>query len=175
MKNPKHTKIVYSNVCYVVLLVSSSMTKWPVYKQTHRTAHKHAEHQDVTDIQKTNVFVFRIVLFLFIIYDFINDFSKKRWVTALVRSMTFIGGLNQFSAIANWWKPHTYSTYQIKLKTKQNLNINNINGRDVQRKNVVNNVDKSSLWAPWQNGPYKNTQNKARKGKGLLRGRRAFI
>jgi len=23
-----------------------------------------------------------------------------------------------------------------------------INGRDVQRKNVVNNVDKSSLWAP---------------------------
>jgi len=25
--------------------------------------------------------------------------------------------------------------------------------------NVVNNVDKSSLWAPWQNGPYKNTQN----------------
>jgi len=26
--------------------------------------------------------------------------------------------------------------------------VNNINGRDVQRKNVVNNVDKSSLWAP---------------------------
>ena len=24
----------------------------------------------------------------------------------------------------------------------------NINGRDVQRKNVVNNVDKSGLWAP---------------------------
>jgi len=24
----------------------------------------------------------------------------------------------------------------------------NINGRDVQRKNVVNNEDKSSLWAP---------------------------
>jgi len=23
------------------------------------------------------------------------------------------------------------------------------NGGDVQRKNVVNNVDKSSLWAPW--------------------------
>ena len=33
-----------------------------------------------------------------------------------------------------------------------------INGRDVQGKNVVNNVDKSSLWATWQNGPYKNTQ-----------------
>jgi len=33
-----------------------------------------------------------------------------------------------------------------------------INGRDVQRQNVVNNNDMSSLWAPWQNGPYKNTQ-----------------
>jgi len=40
-----------------------------------------------------------------------------------------------------------------------NCKLSNINGRDVQRKNVVNNVDKSSLWAPWQNGPYKNTQN----------------
>ena len=28
-----------------------------------------------------------------------------------------------------------------------------------EEKNVVNNVDKPSLWAPWQNGPYKNTQN----------------
>jgi len=31
-----------------------------------------------------------------------------------------------------------------------------MNGRDVQRKHVVNNVDKSSLRAPWQNGPYTN-------------------
>ena len=30
----------------------------------------------------------------------------------------------------------------------------NINWRDVQRKNVVNNVDMSSLRAPWQIGPY---------------------
>ena len=29
-----------------------------------------------------------------------------------------------------------------------------INWRDVHRKNVVNNVDTSSLRAPWQNGPY---------------------
>jgi len=29
----------------------------------------------------------------------------------------------------------------------------------IQRKNVVNNVDMSSLMAPWHNGPYKNTQN----------------
>ena len=39
-----------------------------------------------------------------------------------------------------------------------------INGRDVQRKNVVNNVDKSSLWPLWQNGPYKNTQNITKHG-----------
>jgi len=40
----------------------------------------------------------------------------------------------------------------------------NINGGDVQNKNVVNNVDKSSLWAPRQNGPYKNTQNITKHG-----------
>jgi len=40
----------------------------------------------------------------------------------------------------------------------------NINGREFQRNNVVNNVDKSSLWAPWQNGPYKNTQNITKQG-----------
>jgi len=32
----------------------------------------------------------------------------------------------------------------------------NINWRDVQTKNVANNVDISCLRAPWQNGPYKN-------------------
>jgi len=31
-----------------------------------------------------------------------------------------------------------------------------INWSDVQRKNFVNNVDMSSLRAPWQNGLYKN-------------------
>jgi len=30
-----------------------------------------------------------------------------------------------------------------------------INGRDVRRKNVINNVDKSSVRAPWQNDPYR--------------------
>jgi len=25
--------------------------------------------------------------------------------------------------------------------------------------NVINYVENSSLWAPWLNGPYKNTQN----------------
>jgi len=34
------------------------------------------------------------------------------------------------------------------LRLILSLYIYNINGGDVQRKNVVNNVDKSSLWAP---------------------------
>jgi len=29
------------------------MTKWPAHKQTHRRTHKHVEHQDATDIQKS--------------------------------------------------------------------------------------------------------------------------
>ena len=45
--------------------------------------------------------VFGFFFDFFFIYYFLNEFSKKCWVTALVRSMTFIGGLNQFSAIAN--------------------------------------------------------------------------
>jgi len=54
---------------------------------------------------------------------------------------------------------------KVKTQQQQNKKSNiNINGGDVQRKNVVNNVDKSSLWAPWQNGPYKNTQNSTKHG-----------
>ena len=48
---------------------------------------------------------------------------------------------------------------QSRMYTSTSSIIININGRDVQRNNVVNNVDKSSLWAPLQNSPYKNTQN----------------
>jgi len=34
-----------------------TMTKWSVQKQTHRTAQKHAEHQDATDIQNKTRFL----------------------------------------------------------------------------------------------------------------------
>ena len=43
-----------------------------------------------------NYFVLCFFLFLFFIYNILNDFSKKCPVTALVRSMTFIVSLNQF-------------------------------------------------------------------------------
>jgi len=34
--------------------------------------------------------------------------------------------------------------------------LSNINWRDVQRQNVLNNLEMSILRAPWQNGPYEN-------------------
>ena len=51
------------------------MTKWPVQKQTQRTAQKHVELPDATNIQKIAIFL-DFFLFFFI-YNFLNDFSKK--------------------------------------------------------------------------------------------------
>ena len=50
----------------------------------------------------------------------------------------------------------TIMTMQFDNKELADGDNCNINWTDVQRKNVVNNVDMSSLRAPWQNGPYKN-------------------
>jgi len=62
----------------------------------------------------------------------------------------------------NWYNKQRFClVVYVNISSMKNLNIN---GRDVQRKNVVNNVEKSSLWAPWQNGPYKNTQNITKHG-----------
>jgi len=78
-------------------MFKGTMTKWPVQKLTQGTTQKLLQDHDATDIQKTIFCVFRIFFFLFFFIDnFLNEFSKKCWVTALVRSMTFIGGLNQF-------------------------------------------------------------------------------
>ena len=62
--------------------------------QTHRTTQKHVKHKDSTDIQKHFYYFFFIFFYIFI-YNFLNDLSIKCSVTALVRSMTFIVGLNQ--------------------------------------------------------------------------------
>jgi len=85
-------KYVVNNVDIKYVKFKGTMTKWPVQKPTHRTTQKHVEHYDVTD-RKNYVFVFFGLLFfiLFFIYNFLNEFSKKCWVTALVRSITFIG------------------------------------------------------------------------------------
>jgi len=39
------------------------MTKLPVHRKTKRTTQKHVKHQDATDIQKKNFFVFFGFLF----------------------------------------------------------------------------------------------------------------
>ena len=59
-------------------------------------------------------FGFFCFYFLFI-DNFLKEFSKKYWVTALVRSMTFIWG---FKPVFRYSKPHTYSTF-IGEKEKQ--------------------------------------------------------
>jgi len=48
-------------------------------------------------------------------------------------------------------KTHLLATYHTVMSK-----CYNINWKDVQRKNVVNNVDMSSLRTPWQNDTYKN-------------------
>jgi len=50
--------------------------------------------------------------------DFLNDFSTKCWVTALVRSMTFIGGLNQFTALANFKRSNILQEISCKCMLK---------------------------------------------------------
>jgi len=78
------------------VMFKGTMTKWPVQKLAQGTTQKVLQHHDATDIWKTYIFVFfGFFCFCFLFIDtFLKEFSKKCWVTALVRSMTFIGGLN---------------------------------------------------------------------------------
>ena len=77
-----------------------TMTKWPVQKHTehHKTRSKQGRNRQ----KEITIFcVFRFFCFLFSIFNYFKDFSRKCWITALVRSMKIIGGLNQFPAAAN--------------------------------------------------------------------------
>ena len=63
-----------------------TMTKWPVHKHTehHKTRSKQRRnrHKEIT------IFcVFRFFWFLFSIFNYPKDFSRKCWITALVRSI----------------------------------------------------------------------------------------
>jgi len=51
-----------------------AMTKSPAQNQTHRTAQKHSEHKDATDIQNKLFFCF---VFSDISIFYLNDFFKK--------------------------------------------------------------------------------------------------
>jgi len=53
----------------------STMEKWPVQKQTHRTAQKHTEYQDATAIQ--NILCCCVVRIFLLFYDFLNDLKAE--------------------------------------------------------------------------------------------------
>ena len=60
--------------------------------------------------------VFGFFCFLFSIFNYLKDFSKKCWIIALVRSLKNFGCLNQFSAAANL----TLSQHFLEKKKKKN-------------------------------------------------------
>jgi len=66
-----------------------TMTKRPVRRKKKNKAKIHFCWGGVSFFY----WILYFVLYLFI-YNCLNDFSKKCWVTALVRSITVIGGLN---------------------------------------------------------------------------------
>ena len=68
---------------------------------------KHGVYKDATDKEIT-IFVFFgfFCVFLFLIFNYLKDFSKKCWITALVRSMKNIGGLSptiKRNKLSPWW------------------------------------------------------------------------
>ena len=86
--------------------MSSLRTPWQngPYKNQHTERHKNTKN---TMTQQTLRKCYWFVFFGFL-YNFLNEFSKKCWVTALIRSMTFIGSFNQVYAIANLTLPSTF-------------------------------------------------------------------
>jgi len=71
---------------WIYIKFKSTMTKWPVQKPTHRTTQKHIHLEEKNYNYFLCVFV---CIFLggggrfFFIYNFLNDLSKKCWVTKL--------------------------------------------------------------------------------------------
>jgi len=79
--------------------MSSLRAPWQngLYKNKHSEQHKHTQNPKMQQTFRVNYFLcFSDFSILFCINDVLNDFSKKCWVTALVRSITLIGHLNQF-------------------------------------------------------------------------------
>jgi len=70
--------------------------------KTHRTSQKTEYTKTQQTLRNTYFLCFSdFSVLLFSIFNYLKDFSKKCWITALVRSMKNIGGLNQFFAAAN--------------------------------------------------------------------------
>ena len=95
--NNKHWRDVQRKNVVNNLDMSSLRVPWQKspYKNKHTEQHKNRQNTKTqqTFRKKHNFCVFRFFIF---IYNFLNDFCKKSWVTALVRPVTFIGSWNQF-------------------------------------------------------------------------------
>ena len=79
--------------------MSSLRAPWynGVYKNKHTEQHKNTKNTKTQQtFRKKLCFVFFGFSTFFFIDNFLNELSKKCWVTALVWSMTFIVDLNQF-------------------------------------------------------------------------------
>jgi len=68
------------------------------------------------------------------------SFYKKNCREHFIRSIRIL-------YVKVYWTIHFLGYRQFIKNVLQDVIFEYINGRDVQRKNVVNNVDKSSLWA----------------------------
>ena len=126
-------------------------------------------------LEKPYFCVFRIFIFLFFIYNFLNEFSKKCCVTALVRSMTFIW---EFKPVLSYSKPHTfsisfgeekewkkciYSLQPVHLETEQNdrkVKRSKIKQKWVKKRILSTNV--FCLWKPSQVCLWKSSQVRGR-------------
>jgi len=92
------------------------------------------------------------------------DEWRKLWNCLCTRLVLFWQCINVIVMHYNGWYAVVVFTELVKLClwTQENrlcsdcMVWNSFRSRDVQRKNVVNNVDMSSLRAPWQKGPYTN-------------------
>jgi len=61
------------------------------YKIQHTEQHRNTKNTKMQQTFKKILFFVLFGFFFCFIYNFLNDFSKKCWVSALVQSMTFIG------------------------------------------------------------------------------------
>jgi len=96
-----------------------TMTKQTVPKPTNRTAQKHAEHEDATDIKTNNL----ILCFFGICYNKFFDVWFLKW---------FLGTVNDFHwgliSVLRYSNPHTLSTCFEEEKRKTNNTILPIHG-----------------------------------------------
>jgi len=67
-----------------------TMTKWPVYKQTHRTTQKRLKHQDATDIQKQNYFCWVFIFHFSFYFNFIQNYNAIVILKQMFKINSFI-------------------------------------------------------------------------------------